>query len=241
MTFEESLVRGIGSFVGGGTVVALLLWLTRNAIATAVKHAAAKEIEAYRGEIQTKLEAIKDSYARDIERDRQAYARDLERDRQEAARALEEHKNVLANATEQQRHAAAQQLETFKSQLTLGAEVRRQVAAQKVKALLTIVELGEPLIREVGATGPDQEARRVEMRARFNAFFEAVRSSGHFFSADVAKKWHEYSVRLDGAHRDIQHRGDANAYQRASQEYDAFLALARAELGIEAKKQEATT
>ena len=225
--FWGSVGTDLENFLGGATVIALLIGLSRKAIAIAIQQAATKEIESHRAALAVSLEAV-----------RATYARELEAERQEAARMLEAYKSVLASTADQQKNAAAQQLEAFKAQLTLGAEVRRQVAAQKVKALLKIVELGEPLIREIGDVGPDREQKRAERQARFNEFMVLVRANGHFFSDAVTQKWHQYSVALQQSHNDWEYRNDSAAFQNASGAYGNFLDIVRDELGIEALKPE---
>ena len=93
----------LGPLIGGGgalaVIAALIVYVTRAAIATAVTQAGARE-----------MERLKSVLAKEMEKERQAFTREIERDKQEAARALEEFKATLTLDAEVRRQAAAKKV-----------------------------------------------------------------------------------------------------------------------------------
>lgn len=93
------LVTGAGSGAVLVSLAAGVLYVTREAIATAVQQAGAREIERLRGEL-----------AGQLEKERQAFTRELERERQAANRDLEKFKTDLASEAEVRRQVATQRV-----------------------------------------------------------------------------------------------------------------------------------
>src|SRR5258708_9205616 len=94
----------IGTLVGGGgtlgLIAALLVFVTRNAIATAVTQAGNRELERLRGELNRSLETYKHELQQERERERDA-----------AAHILEQFKAELSLGAEVRRHVAARKVD----------------------------------------------------------------------------------------------------------------------------------
>ncbi|WP_437649809.1 hypothetical protein [Sorangium sp. So ce362] len=242
---EASLV--IAFLLGGGGVTALLLYMSKSAIAAAVEQAGKREIANLQGELALKLEASKAQFARDIEATRQSFTKDLEvekariqagyaeameRLKAQFSRELEEDRRRFARDLERERVHAAQQLESFKASLLLAAEVRRQAAAKKVEALLYLVDIGEPLLRTViNARSNHMDDHRDSMQKVYE-FIYAVRSRQHFFSKEALKILHEYPPSLMRARAEFDKKSDVEFLNRAIESCNRLIDLVRAELGI---------
>jgi hypothetical protein len=97
---------------GGGILVAIaggLLYVTRNAIATAVHQAGAREIERLKGEL-----------AQALEKERQAFAREVQRETHAAARALEQFKAQLTLEAEVRRQVASRRVDALVGVVNVG-------------------------------------------------------------------------------------------------------------------------
>jgi hypothetical protein len=205
-----------------------VLWLLRSAIASALAHASAREIERLRGELAKDLEGYRQSFAREMDRVHQTATRDLELFKAELSKEAEARRETVARETESGRVEAQRLLEGFKAELALEAEVRRQVAIRKVEALLKIVEAGDHLFSQMFGGERNVDALVAAMRP----YAEAIRRSEHLFAPEMAKLFRKYGMELLRHESDWRERNDPSFLEGARAELEGLLNLARQELQI---------
>jgi hypothetical protein len=96
LVLPELLNTVIGVGVPSAAVIIMALGVSRWAIASAVTHAAQRELERTKADLQQTLEASKHQFARDLAAQQQAAARDLERFKAELTFTAEVRRTVAA-------------------------------------------------------------------------------------------------------------------------------------------------
>jgi hypothetical protein len=148
------------------------------------------------------------------------------------AERLQAERLVFEASLDVARRAAARDLEAFKVDLQLASEVRRQVAARKVAALVEIAKIGETLQRDVLNVRPGNPEDRANAMAKVFEYGHLVRSNTFLFEKSVGARFHQYAADLLKAEHELNNKYDASAIERAGAAMEAFLQLARRELGV---------
>jgi hypothetical protein len=148
----------VGTVVAGGgvllAIVLIIFLVVRHAIATAVQHAANRE-----------MATLQSKFAEQLEDKRQQFARDLARERELAEKA----------SAEAQR-AFTKEMERYKADLLTGAETRRQIVTRRLQAIDAIYKEAIRLITAVRTRADLDRGERIDME---NHLYGLIREQSH--------------------------------------------------------------
>ncbi len=213
----------IATIVGGSTalavVAAILIFVTKGAIATAVEQAA-------------KLEIVRVTKALDADLDAKRNAFTREQDGIKAELATAGSKEV-----ERLRGELQKELARFNAHLTFDAEVRRHAATKAVSVLMQIGNQGEDLLRIVLNARAGNSEDHAAMHGKLYEYASVVRSNSFLVTQATASLMLQYSADLMKAWTDLNVNNDSEAISRALKLTDGFLELLRVELGISHARQ----
>jgi hypothetical protein len=206
----DAILSRLVELVGGSVAVAVLLYMTRGAIAVAVDQAAKREIEKYRGDL-----------ARELERERQAFSREIEREKQGAAQALEGFKSELTFGAEVRRQTAMRKVEAV---MKIASATRASV-----EAIYTVIGY-DPSPRKAALNSYHEALREVLVLFDSETIGEAKA-----FGAELIRGCMAMGRRDPGASGAV-----ADALITGEAARDKLLEVLRRELQIETKEKQTT-
>jgi hypothetical protein len=204
----------IATMIGGGgtltLIAAILVHVTKGAIATAVTQAGNRELVRLKSDLETQLAEKK-----------AAFTREFERERQQASLLLEQFKAELTFEAEVRRQAAVKKVEVLLRFVELGNGLIE-------KALVPILN--------VHGSSPNQFRETIEA---LNEYRGAFRDYEAFFDTDARREILRFADEVEGARNEYTERqkhGEASmtdASNRAEAARAQFFQTLRRELQIE--------